>query len=44
MVTLMKLSRNWNDFRIKLDQIHPRYGDTIPLPFDDIETDTGTGL
>lgn len=44
VVTVMKLSRNWNDFRVKLDQIHPRYGDTMPLPFDDLETDSGTGL
>jgi hypothetical protein len=35
VVTLMKLSRDWNDFTRKLDQIHPRVGDTIPLPIDD---------
>ena len=35
IVTLMKLSRDWNDFSRKLDQIHPRIGDTIPLPLDD---------
>jgi hypothetical protein len=34
IVTLMKLSRDWDDFSNKLDQIHPRIGDTIPLPFD----------
>lgn len=32
VVTLMKLSTNWEDFIQKLDQIHPRVGDTIPLP------------
>ncbi|HLI43134.1 MAG TPA: P63C domain-containing protein [Acidimicrobiales bacterium] len=35
VVTLMKLSNDWADFRTKLDRIHPRIGDTIPLPFDD---------
>jgi P63C domain len=44
VVTLMKLSRDWGDFRLKLDQIHPRYGDTMMLPFDDLESDPGTGL
>lgn len=41
VVTLMKLSRDWRDFEIKLDQIHPRVGDTIPLPLDDYQTDRG---
>jgi hypothetical protein len=44
VVTLMKLSRDWQDFTIKLDQIHPRVGDTIPLPLDDYEPDNGKGL
>lgn len=35
VVTLMKLSNNWDDFTRKLDQIHPRVGDTIPMPLDD---------
>ena len=35
VVTLMKLSRDWKDFERKLDQIHPRIGDTIPLPFEE---------
>ena len=34
VVTLMKLSTEWEDFKVKLDQIHPRVGDTIALPFD----------
>lgn len=38
VVTLMKLSGDWEDFTRKLDRIHPRVGDTIPLPFDE-----GTG-
>jgi hypothetical protein len=45
VVTLMKLSSNWRDFNVKLDQIHPRIGDTIPLPFDvDPAPDSGRGL
>jgi P63C domain len=35
VVTLMKLSGDWADFAHKLDRIHPRIGDTIPLPFDE---------
>jgi hypothetical protein len=35
VVTLMRLSRDWDDFNRKLDQIHPRIGDTIPMPFED---------
>jgi P63C domain len=34
VVTLMKLSKDWQDFLIKLDQIHPRAGDPEMLPFD----------
>ena len=37
-------SRNWEDFRNKLDQLHPRYGDTMLLPFEEDEEDSGTGL
>ncbi|MFO1171860.1 MAG: P63C domain-containing protein [Hyphomicrobiaceae bacterium] len=31
----MKLSDNWDDFRVKLDRLYPRFGDTLLLPFDD---------
>lgn len=44
VVTLMKLSADWRDFTIKLDQIHPRMGDTMALPFDDYGSDDGKGL
>lgn len=43
VVTLMKLSRDWRDFRTKLDQIHPKYDETMPLPFDWDDND-GVGL
>lgn len=35
VVTLMKLSEDWPRFMRKLDQIHPRVGDTMMLPIDD---------
>jgi hypothetical protein len=41
LVTMMKLSANWQDFMEKLNKIHPRFGETLPLPF---ENDTGKGL
>lgn len=46
VVTLMKLSNDWHDFTTKLDRIHPRIGDTMPLPFDDDDpgVDNGLGL
>lgn len=45
VVTLMKLSIDWEDFRKKLDVIHPRFGTTMPLPFDEVEgEDSDTGF
>ncbi len=44
VVTLMKLSDDWEDFMTKLDRFHPRVGDTMVLPFDDPYTDSGKGL
>ena len=41
VVTIMKLSDDWQDFTAKVDKIHPRYGDTLRLPFED---DNGVGL
>jgi hypothetical protein len=35
VVTLMKISKDWDDFTVKLDQIHPRVGDTIPMRIND---------
>ena len=43
VVTLMKLSEDWDDFKDKIDRIHPRYGDTMVLPFPD-SNDSGRGL
>lgn len=45
VVTLMKLSNNWNDFMDKLNRLHPKYGETIPLPLDyRQEKDDGKGI
>jgi len=43
VVTLMKLSDDYRDFRLKLDRIHPPFGKTLPLPFDQTEDD-GLGI
>ena len=41
VVTIMRLSRDYDDFVAKLDQIHPRYGDTLEIPFENPPTDGG---
>lgn len=43
VVTLMKLSTNYADFKTKLDAIHPTYGKTIPLPLT-AQEDDGKGI
>jgi hypothetical protein len=44
VTTIMKLSEDYDDFVRKLDRIHPRYGETMEIPFDDGEIETKTGL
>lgn len=45
VVAIMKLSSNWHDFMNKLDSLHPRYNETIPLPFAyDKTKDDGKGI
>jgi hypothetical protein len=39
----MRLSNKYDDFIEKLDQIHPRYDETIPFDFGD-GPDDGSGL
>lgn len=34
VVTAMQLSDNYEDFIRKLDRVKPRFGDTLPLPFE----------
>ena len=43
VVTIMKLSDDYSDFRKKLDRLHPRYDETLPLDFGG-ELDTGRGI
>lgn len=33
VTTIMKLSDTYDDFAVKLDRIHPRYDETLQLPF-----------
>lgn len=45
VVTIMKLSKNYTDFKAKLDQLHPKYGEQIQLPFEyDDKQDDGQGI
>lgn len=45
VVMLMKLSRDYADFIHKLDRFHPRFGDTLELPFEyNHEEDDGKGI
>lgn len=37
VTTIMKLSDEYDDFSVKLDRIHPRYDQTLQLPFKDEE-------
>lgn len=41
VVSIMKLSRDWIDFQMKMDQIHPKYNETMALPFN---FDDGRGI
>ena len=44
-IAIMRLSDSWQDFMKKLDRLHPRYGETMQLPFDyDSSNDDGKGL
>jgi len=41
----MKLSDSYDDFAVKLDRIHPRYDETLQLPFFDADSgDCGQGF
>ena len=44
-MTTMKLSSSYDDFKRKLDYIHPRYDETMLMEFMwEDEEDTGEGL
>jgi hypothetical protein len=34
VILLMRMSEKWTEFKIKLDQYYPRYGDTLQLPLE----------
>lgn len=46
VVTMMKLSNDWQDFKAKLDRFHPRHGKPtqLSMEFGDDEADSGKGL
>ncbi|MGA8840895.1 MAG: P63C domain-containing protein [Candidatus Aquilonibacter sp.] len=46
VVTMMQLTKTYQDFKVVLDRLRPAYGSTIPLPFppDEMDDDTGLGL
>lgn len=45
VVTIMKLSDGWSEFMDKLDIIHPRFNDQLPLPLQyDQKDDSGQGI
>jgi P63C domain len=45
IVAIMRLSNGWHDFMDKLERLHPRYGETIPLPLNyEKDNDDGKGL
>ncbi len=43
VTTVMKLSDHWNDFKLKLERIHPAYNETMQLPIE-LEEDSGKGF
>jgi hypothetical protein len=38
VIVAMKLSYDWEDFRIKLDMLYPKFGTTLQLPFDPVKS------
>ena len=35
VTSLMKISKNWKDFLVYLEKVHPKYNTTMQLPFDE---------
>ena len=44
VVTVMKLSDSYEDFKRKLDRVHPRFGETIEMDLGSVEVDSGKGI
>ena len=42
VVTLMKLSDDWDSFKLNLDRIHPKFDETMPLELDGIRRESLT--
>lgn len=38
VIVAMKLSTDWDDFKVKLDQLYPKFGSTLQLPFDPVKS------
>ena len=45
VVTIMKLSGSYNDFKVNLDRIHPRFGENfeMDLQFPELDEEEGDG-
>ncbi|MXS84175.1 P63C domain-containing protein [Nitrosomonas oligotropha] len=41
VITLMKISNRYGEFEGLLDRVHPKYNETMPLPFDYPESENG---
>jgi hypothetical protein len=37
VIVAMKLSQNWDDFKLKLDMLYPKFGTTLQLPYDPVK-------
>lgn len=44
VVSLMKISDNYTQFEKYLDRAHPKFNETLPLPFNEGEKESGLGL
>lgn len=44
VVTLMKMSDNWDTFKYNLDRIHPKFNETMPLDLEEIRRAIDNGL
>ena len=38
VIVAMKLSTDWDDFKLKLDMLYPKFGATLQLPYDPIKS------
>jgi len=43
VTTVMKLSDHWEDFKLKLERVHPAYNETMQLPMELVD-DSGKGF